>query len=89
MGNVRYTPDKRGLRELGQSPGVRDAALEAAARVANWARQDDPRGAYEVTPANVTAGWDNEIRAGASVMEMQRGAGGRKRTLARAAREAR
>ena len=44
---------------------------------------------YVVTPAVVTAGWDNEQRAGARVEETRMRAGARKRTLSRAAQEAR
>lgn len=89
MAKVNYKPDARGLRELGQSSGVADAAMQGARSVAAFARSDDPRGVYDAAPATVSAGWQNEPRRGARVVETQMGAGARRRTLARGAENAR
>ena len=89
MAKVNYKPDPRGLRELGRSSGVGEAAMAGARAVAAFARADNPSGAYDVTPATVTAGWRNEERRGARVVETVMKAGARKRTLARAAGQAR
>lgn len=86
---VRYTPDPRGLRELARSSAMTDAAMAGARAVERFARADNPSGDYAVTPAVVTAGWANEQRAGARVEETRMKAGARRRTLSRAAQEAR
>ena len=89
MAKVNYKPDPRGLRELGRSSGVGEAAMDGARAVAAFARVDNPSGAYDVTPATVTAGWRNEQRAGARVVETVMKAGARRRALSRAAQGAR
>jgi len=81
---VRYEPDRNGLREVAREPWIQAVALEGAAKIAAWARQDDPRGGYDTGSATVTAGWDNERRAGAQVAETKRGDGANLRTLMRA-----
>lgn len=89
MARVKYTPNRGGMRELARSAGVQGAAVSAARAVAAEASRIDPGGGYEARPATVTAGWDNESRAGAEVVETQRGNGARTRALARAAQSAR
>jgi hypothetical protein len=89
MAKVKYTPNPSGLREIGQSSGAGRAAMEGARAVQRFAQADNPSGAYETSPATVTAGWENEPRSGARVTETRMKAGARKRTLARAAEQAR
>lgn len=67
-GSRSYKADDDGLKVFGRSPEVGDAALEAAQRLAGNA-QSVGRGKYEAAPATVTAGWGNELRAGAIVRE--------------------
>lgn len=85
MAKVKYTPDVRGLRDAGRSSAVQAVAVAAAEKMASWARADDPDGGYAAGPATVMAGWQNEARAGAHVVETAQGMGGVRRTLARAA----
>lgn len=89
MARVKYTPDRGGMRELGREAFIGQAAVEAGNAVAAWARGNDPDGEYGVQEVGVPAGRENEVRAGAVVTETQRGRGHFKRTLARAAQEAR
>lgn len=89
MATVKYTPDPAGLREIARSSGVQGAAVAGARAIAAAASADDPSGAYEAQAATVVAGWNNEQRAGARAVETKRGAGARRRSLARASREAR
>ena len=86
---VKYRPDRGGFRQMSRESWVEDAAMEGARAVAAWARANDPDGEYQAQAAGVAAGRSNEIRAGAVVTETVRGRGHFKRTLARAAQEAR
>ena len=86
---VKYTPDHNGMREFGREPFIGQAAVDAGQAVAAWARGNDPKGDYSVQEVGVTAGRSNEMRAGAVVTETVQGEGRWKRTLARAAQEAR
>lgn len=82
---VKYTPSKAGLRVLGMSNFVRDLSVRGAEKVARGASEVHPAGTYQVNPAIVTAGWDNERRMGAVVSdrsESVRG-GARRRALQR------
>lgn len=67
-GSRSYKADDSGLKELGTVQAVGDATLAAAKRLAGNAEAVG-RGTYEAKPATVTAGWDNELRAGAVVRE--------------------
>lgn len=87
--SVRYTPDFAGMREFGREAFIGQAAVDAGRAVAAWAETNDPDGEYEVQEVGVTAGRQNDLRAGAVVTETVRGKGHFKRTLARAAQEAR
>ncbi len=86
---TKYEPDRNGMRELSRLAGVQGVALEAGRAVADAARALDPRGGYEVRAATVTAGWQNEHRAGAEVVETDRAKGAHVRALARASQTAR
>lgn len=78
--SAKYVSNAAGWRELGRSSGVQGATMQAANRIASAARQVDSEGTYSVTRATVTAGWDNELRAGAVVAD-ETGSGARKRSL--------
>lgn len=66
----RYKPDDYGLRKLGQSPGMAEATLAVAKRMAGNAQAvGDSK--YEAENRTVTAGWANEKRAGAVVRESE------------------
>lgn len=67
-GSRTYKADDSGLKELGTVQSVGDATLAAAKRLAGNAEAVG-RGTYEAAPTTVTAGWDNELRAGAVVRE--------------------
>jgi hypothetical protein len=67
---VKYEALPVGLAKLGNSPGVAKATLEAAQRMAGNANAVGDS-TYEAAPAKVTAGWNNEQRAGAVVREVQ------------------
>ena len=87
--SVKYTPDPAGVREFGREPFIGALSVDAGRAVAEWAKNDDPTGDYDVQEVGVPAGRQNEIRAGAVVTETVRGKGHFKRTLVRAAQEAR
>lgn len=86
---VQYIPDRAGMRELGRERFVGQAAVSGANAIAAWARGNDPGAEYSVQEVGVTAGRANEFRAGAVVTETVRDRGPFKRTLARAAQQAR
>lgn len=67
----KYEALPLGLRKLGNSPGVAKAVLDVAVRMAGNAEAVGDS-TYEAAPAKVTAGWDNEERAGAVVREVER-----------------
>lgn len=69
MAAVSYTPDPRGLRELAVSPGLQAAVLAAAERGAQFCRSQDPAGRYVVEAERVTAGFNDETRAGAAIID--------------------
>ena len=56
---------------MGNSPGVAKAVLDVAVRMGGNAEAVGDS-TYEAAPAKVTAGWDNEERAGAVVREVER-----------------
>lgn len=85
MGKSKYEIDRNGLRELARTSGIQQAAIDGGRGVAADAKAFNPRGDYEVTAATVTAGWQNEQRAGAAVNEVEVGRGPQKRALFRAA----
>jgi len=87
--SVKYTPDYGGMRELGRESFIGALSVDAGRAVAEWAKVNDPDGDYDVQEVGVPAGRQNDIRAGAVVTETKRGRGHFKRTLARAAQEAR
>lgn len=87
--SVKYTPDYKGTQEFGREPFVGALAVDAGRVVAAWAKANDPGGEYDVQEAGVPAGRHNQTRAGAVVTETVRDVGHFKRTLARAAQEAR
>lgn len=89
MARVKYTPDYAGVRDFGREPFIGEACVDAGRAVAAWAKDNDPDGEYDVQEVGVPAGRNNEIRAGAVVTETKQGRGAFKRTLARAAQEAR
>lgn len=86
---VKYTPDYNGMRDFGREEFIGQAAVDAGRAVARWAKNNDPGGEYDVQETGVPSGRRNEIRAGAVVTETVRDRGHYKRTLARAAQEAR
>lgn len=86
---VQYQSDPAGMRELGRERFIGQVAVEGANAVAAWARGNDPGGEYSVQEVGVNAGRANEMRAGAVVTETVRDRGPFKRTLARAAQQAR
>jgi len=67
----KYEALPLGLRTLGNSPGVAKAVLDVAVRMAGNAEAVGDS-TYEAAPAKVTAGWNNEERAGAVVREVER-----------------
>lgn len=88
--SVKYTPSPKGLRVLGMSNFVRDTAVQGAMRVAREADKIHPAGTYQVNPAVVAAGWDNERRMGAVVSDQSDDRGGaRRRSLRRGIEAAR
>lgn len=66
--NKVYSADDSGLKDFGTSSAVGAATLAAAQRLAGNA-QAVGRSEYEAKPTTVTAGWQNERRAGAVVRE--------------------
>lgn len=66
-----YRADDSGLRELGASASLGTEAVRAAQGMAAKAAATG-RGEYSAAPATVTAGWNNERRAGAVVREERR-----------------
>lgn len=68
---VSYTPDRSGLKALGQSDGIGRTCLEAAERGKAEAERIAPRDTGEYAESfiarreTVLAGWNNEPRAGA------------------------
>lgn len=77
-----YEPIPAGLRKVGQFQGVQDLCMAVARTGADWANSINPTGEYDVHPAGVPTGWNNELRAGAEVVENGRGAA-RQRVLQR------
>ena len=65
-----YRPVHAGLREIGLSPAMRAETLAVAKRI-EGAAQAVGSGDYESDSSTVTAGWQNERRAGAVVRESQ------------------
>ncbi|MBD1541023.1 hypothetical protein G9E11_01880 [Arthrobacter sp. IA7] len=65
----KYEPLDNGLKKLGQSDAVGKAVLDVAQRLAGNANAVGDS-TYEAAPSKVTAGWNNEERAGAVVREV-------------------
>lgn len=87
MARVKYTPERRWTREV--SSQLLPATMDAAREVLAFAETDDPTGRYTMRPATVEAGWNNELRQGVVVEEVERSwRGARKRTLVRASQQA-
>jgi len=86
---VQYRPDHSGFRQFVREPFIGQAAVDAGRAVAAWAQGNDPGGEYVVQESGVTGGRDNSFRAGAVVTETVRDKGPFKRSLARAAEQAR
>jgi hypothetical protein len=63
------------LVEAGQSSKIQAMCVEAANRLAEQARGDDPRGTYKAGPADVVVGYSHEVRAGARVRQVRPGWG--------------
>lgn len=85
MADVKYTPRNDGVAKLARGAAVQDVSLRAAQRIANTARSIAPKTEYTVSPAQVTAGWNNETRAGAIVSDTRKSLqGGRKQSLKKA-----
>lgn len=68
---ITYRTDTAGLRELGRSEVIGRAALSVARDMAVRANAEG-HGTYKARPRTVTAGWENEDRAGAEVVEVER-----------------
>lgn len=66
-----YLADDSGLRQIGTSSAIGDAALDAAQAMASEANRTG-KGDYGFAPETVTAGWANERRHGAVVWEARR-----------------
>lgn len=87
--DVKYTPTPAGLRVLGMSDFVRDLSVQGANKIAREASNIHPSGTYQVNPAVVTAGWNNERRMGAVVADKSPERGGaRLRSLQRGIKRA-
>ena len=65
---MRYRPDHDGLRQIAQSAAMKSATLAVAERMAANADSVGDS-SYEAESTTVTAGWQNERRAGAVVRE--------------------
>lgn len=65
----RYRAIESGLRELGRSQKLGDVAENAAWRAAQIAKSYDPTGEYVAEQRGVRAGWNNEFRAGAAMVQ--------------------
>lgn len=63
-----YVPDPRGLAEIGGSAKLGDLCVEAAEAGAAYARSVAPAGSFRAERRTVTAGWRNESRAGAAIV---------------------
>src|SRR5690606_25850895 len=87
--SVKYTPDYRGRRDFGREQFIGALSVDAGRAVAEWAKPDDPGGGYDVREVGVAAGRHTDRRAGAGGTEPVRDRGHVKRSLARAAQEAR
>lgn len=78
-----YERNEAGIRQLGLSSEIGDVCLAAAKAGQKYAAADDHRGTYVAEQTNVTAGMNNEERAGAQVYEEEEGIGGIRKTLVR------
>ncbi|UNX54084.1 HK97 gp10 family phage protein [Georgenia sp. TF02-10] len=69
-----YKPDHQGMRELGMSAEVGAAMVQAAEVGRRWAESVAPvktgryKSEFRVEPTTVQAGYDNEDRAGAALI---------------------
>ena len=69
----KYMADSRGLAAIGRSQAMTDACMVPALRGAALGRQYDPKGQYRAEPRGVRAGWNNEFRNGAAVVQVKAG----------------
>lgn len=65
----KYRADPNGLAAIGRSQDLADASLDVAQHGAALGRKYDPDGTYSAEPRGVRAGWNNEFRAGAAVVQ--------------------
>lgn len=77
----KYRADPAGLREIGRSQAMSDACMIPALRGAALAKQYDPKGTYDAEPRGVRAGYNNEIRNGAAVVQTVAGPNAIKRMV--------
>lgn len=64
-----YTPDRRGFAEIGRSPELQKVVEEAAQKGADYANSVAGSHRYRVEPVDVSAGYANETRAGAAIID--------------------
>lgn len=64
----KYMADSDGLKKLGNSAAMSSAMVQHAQDIAGTAASVG-RSGYGAAPVTVTAGWDNEKRAGAVAFE--------------------
>ena len=81
MSTLRYTPDRKGMRDLALSAEVQSAAVDAGMLVASAAAGFDPNGQYSVRGTGVHAGRSDELRAGAVVTDELATGGGKIESL--------
>lgn len=72
MARNNYTPLASGLKELGNSDGMKRETLAVARTIATKANQRG-KSRYEAKGQTVHLGWKNEPRAGAAVSEKEEG----------------
>lgn len=68
MQTGNYTPDPSGLAQIGNSAGLQAACEAAAEAGAAYARSAAPQGEWSVEPRVVDAGWHNDARRGAALV---------------------
>lgn len=72
MAKTTYTPDRKGLREIGKSAAMSNAMVDATRPGQRWAEDNAPvdsgeyRDSFEVVPAEVDVA--GEARAGAKLV---------------------
>lgn len=79
----KYRADPAGFADIARAQDLADVALTAALRGAQVARNADPQGSYSAEQRSVRAGHNNELRAGAAVVQEKAGWGAiRKQVMA-------